>query len=301
MQKRNTDPWHPIALSEQISSESPIRVCTEQDEIALFRDSGSVVRALEDRCPHRRVPLSLGKVINGDLRCAYHGWTFNGANGNCTQIPNLSADESVPKRYKVAGFDVREVDGFVYLRKTSQPQSVGDCGPHSDIETQLPLFGSLIIPFDTLAYQLAMIDGPETLFGIHNVGFTDFFLGDPVWREGRFISDRAAGWTVKGKAPSKWDRDYPFILRTVFNSHNGMITHHLLDPEDKVVAEVHLGIFSGPRQTTNVVWRGTVHPDHGYSRKILRSKSPIAVFDRLDGAAIASLLTGPSLQMRKAG
>ena len=55
--------------------------------------------ALEDRCPHRRVPLSLGEVKDGRLQCGYHGWTFDGASGACTAIPHLTADERVPARY----------------------------------------------------------------------------------------------------------------------------------------------------------------------------------------------------------
>lgn len=301
MRNTNTGHWQAIALSEQIGPESPIRVCTDGDEYALFRDAKGVVRALEDRCPHRRVPLSLGKVINGDLRCAYHGWTFNGASGKCTQIPNLSEKESVPASYKVTRFDVTELNGFIYLRKISGKDPVDDQKFQAGTNSKLPIFGSLIVPLDIESYQLAMIDGPETLFGFHNVGFTDFFLGDPAWHEDRFIIDRAAGWKVKGKPPSKWDSDYPFILRSIFDPYKSMITHQLLDTEEKIVAELVLGSFSGPRHTTNLVWRGAIHPEHTYSRKIMRSKSPIDVFDRLDGGAIASLLTGPSSQFRRTG
>ena len=67
-----------IALSSQLGTNKTLAVNVYDQAIVLFRDKDGKVVALEDRCPHRRVPLSLGKVIQGELRCAYHGWTFNG-------------------------------------------------------------------------------------------------------------------------------------------------------------------------------------------------------------------------------
>ena len=50
-----------------------------------------------DRCPHRRAPLSAGRVEGGVLRCAYHGWAF-GAGGACVDIPALGPDARIPGR-----------------------------------------------------------------------------------------------------------------------------------------------------------------------------------------------------------
>lgn len=55
--------------------------------IALFRDRQGVVHALVDRCPHRGVALSLGRVLDdGCLECPFHGWRFAG-DGACTLVP----------------------------------------------------------------------------------------------------------------------------------------------------------------------------------------------------------------------
>lgn len=46
---------------------------------------------LLNRCPHRAVPLSEGKVwSDGSLMCSYHGWRF-GEDGACKAIPQASA------------------------------------------------------------------------------------------------------------------------------------------------------------------------------------------------------------------
>jgi phenylpropionate dioxygenase-like ring-hydroxylating dioxygenase large terminal subunit len=51
--------------------------------LVLFRDAGGQPAALLDRCPHRNLPLSLGRVLaSGRLECAYHGWQLD-ASGRC--------------------------------------------------------------------------------------------------------------------------------------------------------------------------------------------------------------------------
>ncbi len=56
------------------------------EPVVLYRtDSGRLV-ALEDRCPHRLAPLSLGRVRGEALQCMYHGLTLDPA-GRCTRVP----------------------------------------------------------------------------------------------------------------------------------------------------------------------------------------------------------------------
>jgi len=286
--------WQPISLSEHVGTELPLRVCVGADEIVLFRDSNNIVRALEDRCPHRRVPLSLGKIVEGELRCAYHGWTFAGESGACTQIPNLSDAEQVPSRYKVAAYITEEANGFVFLWCGETPPTKSNQRPTFATGKKLPLFGSLTVPLETSAYRLAMLDGPETLFGFHDIGLTDFYLGDAVERAGTIIIDRAAAWLHKGKPPSKWDRDYPFILRTVSSLREGTLEQQLIGEKDQRVAQIFMGVMPGLRGTTNIVWRGYINSEHPAAARINRGKPPIEVFSHLDGMAIANLLVGPS-------
>ena len=44
---------------------------------AVADSKGGAPGALLDRCPHRSVPLSFGKVADGRLQCGYHGWAFD--------------------------------------------------------------------------------------------------------------------------------------------------------------------------------------------------------------------------------
>ena len=46
-------------------------ICNER--MVFFRGPEGKVAAVEDFCPHRGAPLSLGKVCDGKLVCGYHG------------------------------------------------------------------------------------------------------------------------------------------------------------------------------------------------------------------------------------
>lgn len=95
--------WFPV-MRERDLRKQPIAVRLLGVPLVVFRGSDDIPAALEDRCPHRHVPLSLGKVERGVLRCAYHGWTFD-AQGACTDVPSLPRHRRVPKacvrRYRV--------------------------------------------------------------------------------------------------------------------------------------------------------------------------------------------------------
>jgi nitrite reductase/ring-hydroxylating ferredoxin subunit len=80
----------------------------------LYRDRDGVARALRDRCPHRRLPLSMGRLTGNGLQCGYHGWTFDGASGQCTVIPNFRPGETPSQRIRVAAYPVAEAHGYVF-------------------------------------------------------------------------------------------------------------------------------------------------------------------------------------------
>ena len=84
----NPDFWYPVAVSGSVRKGKTFAATFAGERIALYRGESGTVHALEDRCAHRQVPLSMG-VVEGDvLRCCYHAWAYRG-NGNISQIPYL--------------------------------------------------------------------------------------------------------------------------------------------------------------------------------------------------------------------
>ena len=66
-----------IACKSKVLRRKPVKVVIGGQPIVLFRDASGTAAALEDRCAHRNAPLSLGRVCNGRLQCAYHGWEYD--------------------------------------------------------------------------------------------------------------------------------------------------------------------------------------------------------------------------------
>lgn len=79
--------------------------------VVLYRGNGGGAFALEDRCCHRGLPLSMGRVDGDLLRCGYHGLEFNGA-GRCVRIPG---QEDVPSVMKVRSFPVAEKNTLLWI------------------------------------------------------------------------------------------------------------------------------------------------------------------------------------------
>jgi len=114
--------WYVACRSEELGAQ-PLARSVVGVPLVLFRAEGGQAAALLDRCPHRNVPLSLGRVVaGGRLECAYHGWQFEGG-GRCTHIPGLLGHEGKERRTPAAA--VREQDGFVwvYPELDSAPES----------------------------------------------------------------------------------------------------------------------------------------------------------------------------------
>lgn len=104
--------WVPVALSGELKSR-PLARRVGDVPIVLFR-SGDGVTALKDRCPHRNYPLSDGKIEDGMLRCAYHGWRFDGA-GRCAEVPGANGASDL-SRLGAEVIAVTEQHGAIFVR-----------------------------------------------------------------------------------------------------------------------------------------------------------------------------------------
>lgn len=111
MQSQN---WHPLVPSHHLrSGENIVAGFMHGEELALWRSASGTVQAWENRCPHRGTRLTLGRIINDRLSCAYHGWEFD-AKASCAAIP-ANPSMPVPKQLRVKAYPVVEVDGMVWV------------------------------------------------------------------------------------------------------------------------------------------------------------------------------------------
>lgn len=140
--------WYVVCRSRDLGH-SPIARTVLGVPVVLFRERTGTPAALLDRCPHRNVPLSLGRTTDaGRLECSYHGWQFDGA-GVCRHVPGLTSDDGAPCR--VPACAARERDGFVWMfaapdvAPTSEPPALpqATAAGYTTVVRELVMDGSL--------------------------------------------------------------------------------------------------------------------------------------------------------------
>lgn len=104
------DAWYVAGWSSEFSQELKPLLMLEQALVAYRSADGTLV-ALEDRCPHRQLPLSRGALIDDNIRCGYHGMTFNGS-GQCVRIPG---QDNIPSSAFVRSYPVHEKNNIVFI------------------------------------------------------------------------------------------------------------------------------------------------------------------------------------------
>lgn len=102
--------WY-VAASEGEVKECPLGRTFLGEPVVLFRDANGVPGALEDRCAHRHLPLSMGKVVGEALQCHYHGLRFDRA-GKCVKVPG---QEVIPAAARVKSYPVAERYGWIWI------------------------------------------------------------------------------------------------------------------------------------------------------------------------------------------
>jgi phenylpropionate dioxygenase-like ring-hydroxylating dioxygenase large terminal subunit len=102
--------WYVAAWDREISRAPLARVLLDQP-VVFYRKQGGAVVALEDRCCHRQLPLSMGKLEGDELRCGYHGLKFD-SGGRCVEIPGQA---SIPPQARVRAYPVVEKYHWVWI------------------------------------------------------------------------------------------------------------------------------------------------------------------------------------------
>jgi phenylpropionate dioxygenase-like ring-hydroxylating dioxygenase large terminal subunit len=108
--------WYPVILDTELK-QKPKAVRLLGRDLVLFRDSSKLF-ALEDRCPHRGVKLSLGRCNypgTGTVSCPYHGWTFDGASGRLVAALMEGPDAPIVGKVEVPTFPVQAHAGLIWL------------------------------------------------------------------------------------------------------------------------------------------------------------------------------------------
>lgn len=108
MYLRNT--WYVACRSADIGRElTALQILGEK--IVAYRDGNGVPIALEDACPHRKLPLSMGSLQGDTVVCGYHGLTF-GRGGICVGAPTQAR---IPTGARVRSYPVADRWGMLWI------------------------------------------------------------------------------------------------------------------------------------------------------------------------------------------
>lgn len=146
--------WYVAAEAGEVTRAPLPRLLLGEPVVMYRREDGTPV-ALEDRCCHRRAPLSKGKVIGDRLQCGYHGFTFD-ASGACVAIPG---QDSVPPRLGVRSYAVVERHNFLWIwmgaKAKADPALIPDFSRNADpawatVHERLPIAANYLLVCENL-------------------------------------------------------------------------------------------------------------------------------------------------------
>jgi vanillate O-demethylase monooxygenase subunit len=193
----NTSPalarcWHPVARTEDLS-DGPVQVWLRGRPWALAHTADGWA-AWVDQCPHRRAPLSAGRVVDDHIQCGYHGWRFDRA-GTCRAIPALGPDAVLPPRARaVPAWGVTERYGLVWLAEQEPLADILDLPAWDDPSRRRSGPSLAVEPIGAALFIDNQLDTGHFAF-LHAGTFGD--PARPVVDAGTVTRD---GWTVTGQA-----------------------------------------------------------------------------------------------------
>jgi phenylpropionate dioxygenase-like ring-hydroxylating dioxygenase large terminal subunit len=103
--------WFPVALASEVTPGRPVGRDVLGTRVVIYRDAEGRAVVQGAYCPHLGADLSVGEVIGGQIRCAYHHWRFDCA-GTCVDIP---AGDRIPPGARIPTYPSAEAWGLIWL------------------------------------------------------------------------------------------------------------------------------------------------------------------------------------------
>ncbi len=155
--------WYVAAWSTEVDDQLR-RFVILDEPILLFRRTDGTVAALEDRCPHRLLPLSKGKRIGDTVQCGYHGLTF-GADGKCVRVPG---QDKIPPSAFVDAYPIEERHGIIWIwmgdKHRADPDEIFDLPQFHDPAWHAHHGGALHIKSNYLNVAENLVDPAHVSF-----------------------------------------------------------------------------------------------------------------------------------------
>ena len=108
--------WYPLCRAKDVGIR-PSSIQIMGEKVAVMRRNGKPYAVL-DECPHRGVPLSLGRYYfpgSDTISCRFHGFTFDLTNGACVAALADGPESPVVGKIRVRTFPLEERKGIVWI------------------------------------------------------------------------------------------------------------------------------------------------------------------------------------------
>ena len=107
--------WLPAIHAEELPENDapPVRVKILSERLIAFRDSEGRYGLMDEFCAHRGVSLWFGRVEEGGLRCAYHGWKYD-VTGRCVEVPSEPENGNFCRKVKLTSYPLVKVGDILW-------------------------------------------------------------------------------------------------------------------------------------------------------------------------------------------
>ena len=102
--------WYPVCLARDLAAGKLIGRDFLGTRVVAYRDAAGKPVVQSAWCPHLGADLSVGQIVDGRLRCAYHHWSFDGT-GVCAHIPS---GDKIPSAARIFTYPSEEKWGLVW-------------------------------------------------------------------------------------------------------------------------------------------------------------------------------------------
>lgn len=112
--------WQPVFRSTDLRPGQAVPIQVMSEDLTLYRGQAGTAHALAFRCAHRGTQLSTGWVEGDNIRCRYHGWTYD-PSGQCVEQP--AEPDPFSQRVQIRAYPIQEYLGlvFVYMGEDQPP------------------------------------------------------------------------------------------------------------------------------------------------------------------------------------
>jgi len=109
--------WFALALASELGRGEVMGRDFLGTRVILYRDASGQAVVQSAYCPHLGADLSVGQVLDGQIRCAYHHWRFD-CTGRCVDIPT---GDKIPPGARITTYPSAEAWGLIWAFNGEAP------------------------------------------------------------------------------------------------------------------------------------------------------------------------------------